>query len=206
APKFAYHAVARAFAPVSLSLVEKDQALEVWLVVQSDSRVDDEVTLFSGSVSGESLRAVRTAQVKAGDAVAKRLFRVPLSLSEEDCRNIYYFAALKKNARVRSEVYLLRPPKWINWSEGRITVREISTERSSATTFAFHSTSLVKGLWLRGPEDAPHTEFSDNAITLIPGIEQRVSARFPEDARSESPLRVWTYHPMSVEYAAARAE
>ena len=206
APKLAYYSVACAFAPVALSVVEKGAALEVWLVVQTGSRVDDEATLFSGSVGGESLKALRTVRVKAGDATAKCLFRVPTPLSEEERRTVYFFAALKKNSHVRSEVCLMRPPKWIKWTQGTIIVREITAPRSASRTFAFRSTSLVKCVWLRAPEGAPQAEFSDNAFTLIPGVERRISSSLQHDARPNLPLRVWTYHSMDIEYAGTAIE
>ncbi len=172
-PKPAYYAVKKAFEPVIISLVKKEDGIEVWICNDTLRELKGTLSLKSMSFKGSVLWAEKKSlSVPANQSVkvfAESLQKMRITSSREE----FVYASFKmEEGEVENHLFLERE-RYLKLSSRQFERRIYPLEDGLEVELC--SSVFVRAVVLEVPGE--EVELSDNFFDLIPGVKKKVRLR-----------------------------
>ena len=170
-PKAAYYACRMFYAPVLVSLVQKEQTAEVHLVSDRLRALAGTLTLTLQTFEGETL-AEEAHPAHVGHNGAEVVAAFPLAAAQGRERDVFLYARFASDdgqERAENFLFLAEPKDW-RTSEPGLAVT--LAEDAHGFRVSLHARRFAPYVWLRRADNAPlfpTTDIGDNFFHLRPG-------------------------------------
>ncbi|MBV9848152.1 MAG: hypothetical protein JO250_00550 [Armatimonadetes bacterium] len=191
-PRAAYYACKKFYAPVLVSLVQKEQSAEVHLVSDLRDALAGTLTLTLQTFDGETL-AEGTHAVRVGPNGAEVVASFDLAAARGRERDVFLYARFapegEASAPAENFLFLAEPKDWRASDPGlKVTL----TEDDGGFRLTLFARRFAPYVWLRRSDNAPlfpTTDSGDNFFHLRPGETREFIVPQTEDTPTLEALR-----------------
>lgn len=185
-PKPSYYYVKRCFAPVLVSLVKKENVVEIWVTNDTLKALQGKVLLRLQTLEGEVLPSAE-GEVSVPPNSSEMVLSHKLELSGQDAARQFLAASLYKGKKLVSQNTLFMERfKHIELPEPTFTVKtEAADTKKRAFRITVSSPVFAKAVYLRLPSDLGRCSHSDNYFDLLPNMEKTVVLRIQKEVALE---------------------
>ena len=189
-PKLSYYYARRFFAPILLSIVEKDGKIEVWITNDTLKAVKGKMIAHSMSFDGKQI-SQRTINVTVPANTSKKC----LTTSRADMNivfpeNDFIYASLSDGYKIIADNSLLFDRIKFLAIPKPVIEQKISQISNNKFEITLSSKTFVKACTIEFP--ATDVSLSDNAFDLIPGIAKTVLCEVSGDTNAKEIIEKMT--------------
>jgi len=176
-PKPSYYYVKRCFSPVLVSLVRKDELVNVWVTNDTLQGFQGRVVLKVQTFDGEDLYAA-DEETPVPPNSSKMVLSQKLDLPVEGAADRFLAALLYEGGNLISQNTLfLKRFKHLELPDPALNVKMEEEETGSIFRIAICSPVFAKAVHLRLPSDLGRCFYSDNYFDTLPNIEKTIILR-----------------------------